>query len=684
MKTEILRKKQVGHKIRLLRWTQEIRQLCSDNASRSKVRIALKELEKQFEKLRLLQEELEEGLSLNDLEKEIDEFGTLENEILEIRCIAEDFIENQTDEKRTETMKNGIDASVNVRLPRYELPKFKGDVLEFTSFWEQFEDSIHSRQDISDSAKFSYLRSCLSGSALAAVNGLSLTAANYFAAIEILKNRFGRKDVVIQNHIRKLLEVEPCVKPSAENLQHLHDHLNLHVRALGALGKDLTSSQLTVAEVMMELFKLKLPIEIRKKWEEEYFVDMSKSSDLTSFFAFLQKQVRIEQSVVVTPKSESVRISKEKEANVDAGKIWTTASLNAKIEPRMNSCAICDGAHSIFHCQIFMEAKSEERRKWCEKRCLCFCCLHKGHPVKWCTRKKQCGEAGCTENHHRLLHQSGTTENLEPETDQIYDEGDKVRESSEATDNAVLLAKSLTGKNILLQTADAFIENEDGERQLVMCLLDSGCQQSLIRKNIAEQIGLKGHTERVKITRLGDSCGQYEKTQRIKFCLKNANNKSESVSMEALCVPTICELPANPKLNAWKHLENVELADKFPRPAVEIDVLIGMDFYYEFMSNEILKGDEKEPYVINSRLGWILAGPIPTITTEENETMLLSKFENEATSFWKNSITYDGDRKTSKRSQEMGKVVSRSKDTATLYEPILKENLGNGIDEVRW
>ncbi|KRY44457.1 hypothetical protein T4D_30, partial [Trichinella pseudospiralis] len=65
---------------------------------------------------------LEEGLSLDDLEKEIDEFRTLEQEILEIRSIAEDFIEEMTDGKKAEIVKNGSDVNVSVRLPRHELP----------------------------------------------------------------------------------------------------------------------------------------------------------------------------------------------------------------------------------------------------------------------------------------------------------------------------------------------------------------------------------------------------------------------------------------------------------------------------------------------------------------------------------------------------------------------------------
>ncbi|KRY25192.1 hypothetical protein T4A_163, partial [Trichinella pseudospiralis] len=62
----------------------------------------------------------------------------------------------------------------------------------------------------------------------------------------------------------------------------------------------LNSSRITAAEILMELFKLKLPIAIRKKWEEEIFTDEAKGSDLDLFFSFLLKQVRIEQSVVKT------------------------------------------------------------------------------------------------------------------------------------------------------------------------------------------------------------------------------------------------------------------------------------------------------------------------------------------------------------------------------------------------
>ncbi|KRY44566.1 hypothetical protein T03_418, partial [Trichinella britovi] len=611
----------------------------------------------------------------------------------------------------------------SVRLPRHELPKFHGDILEFTAFWEQFEDCIHTRRDFSDSAKFSYLRSSLIGSALAEINSLSLTAANYDAAIEILKNRFGRKDLVIQNHIRKLLEVEPCVKTSPENLQVLHDELNLHVRALVARGKDLNTSQITAEEILMELFKLKPPIAIRKKWEEEIFTDEAKSSDLDLFFSFLLKQGRIEESVVKTQTLGQPRLTKAMKTTATAERVTTTTALKAKIEPRLNSCAVCNGEHTIFQCDQFLRATPDERWSLCSKRGLCFHCLYKGHLANRCSRRKPCGEAGCTLKHRRLLHQPETKE-MTPVKDQIAVEDHRSSGDSKTPDHAVLLAKSTTRKNILLQTANAFIENEDGERQMVMCLLDSGCQQSLVRKKIADLIGLKGHPEHVKITRLGDSCGQHKRLQRVKFRLKDVRNDRKGLSMEALCVPTICKLSANPNLKDWKYLQSFDLADQFPRPAAEIDVLIGMDFYHKFATNETIKGGENGPHAMESPLGGILSGPIATNADEgvvmfseietENDDETLQKFwrldslgiqepsdeVHDTNSFLKDSIHYDGSRYVVElpwinnvkmlpdnfelawtRLQQTERAMLKNPDVATAYRQTLKDYLDNNIIE---
>ena len=84
--------------------------------------------------------------------------------------------------------------SQNVKLPKLDLPKYAGDVLEWQSFWEMFKASVHDT-DLPEVTKFSYLRSLLEGEAATCISGLPLRAANYDAACKILADRFGRKEL---------------------------------------------------------------------------------------------------------------------------------------------------------------------------------------------------------------------------------------------------------------------------------------------------------------------------------------------------------------------------------------------------------------------------------------------------------------------------------------------------------
>ncbi len=79
--------------------------------------------------------------------------------------------------------------SCKAKLPKLSLVKFKGQITKWNTFWDSFESAIHNNQDISKVDKFNYLNSVLEGPALRAIQGLTLTGANYDAAIDILKDR---------------------------------------------------------------------------------------------------------------------------------------------------------------------------------------------------------------------------------------------------------------------------------------------------------------------------------------------------------------------------------------------------------------------------------------------------------------------------------------------------------------
>ena len=73
---------------------------------------------------------------------------------------------------------------------------------------------MHNNDTLTDVHKFNYLRSLLERLAYEAIAGLTLSAANYKEAIEILKKRFGNKQLIVSKH----MEVRSVWKLSLENM----------------------------------------------------------------------------------------------------------------------------------------------------------------------------------------------------------------------------------------------------------------------------------------------------------------------------------------------------------------------------------------------------------------------------------------------------------------------------------
>ena len=97
------------------------------------------------------------------------------------------------------------------RLPKLYLPKFRGNVTKWNTFWDSFQSAVHRNEGISNIDKFNYLKSVLEGDAARAIQGLTLTEANYDAAVKLLQERFGRPQQIISAHMDQLLKVPPGV-----------------------------------------------------------------------------------------------------------------------------------------------------------------------------------------------------------------------------------------------------------------------------------------------------------------------------------------------------------------------------------------------------------------------------------------------------------------------------------------
>ena len=132
--------------------------------------------------------------------------------------------------------------------------------MKWSTFWDSYESAIHKNDELTDVDKFNYLRSFLEGTALEAIAGLTLSAANYQEAVELLQKRFGNKSLIISIHMETLLNMEsPTSDQSLKELRHLHDTVESHLRSLKTLGVEPTSYGVMLTPVLLA----KLPPELR-------------------------------------------------------------------------------------------------------------------------------------------------------------------------------------------------------------------------------------------------------------------------------------------------------------------------------------------------------------------------------------------------------------------------------------
>ena len=64
-------------------------------------------------------------------------------------------------------------------------------------------------------------------------------------------------------------------------------------------------------------------------------------------------------------------------------------------------------------------------------------------------------------------------------------------------------------------------------------------------------------------------------------------------------------------VQAYPHLKGLPLADFQTESSVlDVDILVGLDSYWLFMTGGCIKADSGGPVALESRLGWVLSGEL--------------------------------------------------------------------------
>ncbi|KAK9694405.1 Protein of unknown function (DUF1759) [Popillia japonica] len=124
-------------------------------------------------------------------------------------------------------------AVVNVKLPKIELPQFDGDYTSWQQFYDGFLAMIHNNNSLSNVQKLCYLKSQLRGEPANMLSSLKTIDSNYETAFNALCKRYNKKRLIIDNHVRKILMLEPIAsytKDSHIKLRNFINHLENNMR----------------------------------------------------------------------------------------------------------------------------------------------------------------------------------------------------------------------------------------------------------------------------------------------------------------------------------------------------------------------------------------------------------------------------------------------------------------------
>ena len=106
--------------------------------------------------------------------------------------------------------------------------------MKWTEFWDTFETTTDQNESLSDIENLKYLNSKLTGEAKQAVSGILLSNENYRVAIDLLKERFGDKQTVINSHYSELINLTHASN-NTKSMRSLYDQME---KSLDALNQD--------------------------------------------------------------------------------------------------------------------------------------------------------------------------------------------------------------------------------------------------------------------------------------------------------------------------------------------------------------------------------------------------------------------------------------------------------------
>jgi hypothetical protein len=577
-----LKRKREEIKQRLARTFKFVEDFTSDqNINSIKTREnAVRDALDEFNKV---QDQIEDNVSIAELEAQTNERIEFENIYFETMTAIATAIESYDKTKVAATNNNQNSTAIQshqnskINLPVIQIPEFSGHFEKWLSFRDVFQSLIHNNNNLNSIEKMHYLKSSLSGDALHTIENLAISGANYDEAWSLLEKRYGNERLIVQAHIRKILNSPAINKCTAASLRQLSDDVRSNLAALKALNRPVQHWD----DILVTIIPDKLDFHSNREWQGKLGNEMPDSKTLLDFL-----ESRYQHVASITASSAN-QTSQEKSGQNKSSK--HQSSSNSVIINKQ-SCAFCKKTnHSLHQCTSFLRLSTDEKLKQVISLKLCENCLRSNHSTANCKSNNTCRD--CKSRHHTLLHGTKT---------QIND--------SVPSTSTVSHCNAQHSENLLL-TAVVLVKDCHEKYHQCRALLDAGSQSNFITRHLTNKLKLKTIPITHKI--IGINAQPSNVTESVNISIKSICNDYGS-NLNCLVLSKITgNLPLTSFSKEGLRIpQHLELADKAFNVKGPIDLLLGTGLFLSLLKDGQISLQNGHLRLQNTHLGWVLGGQL--------------------------------------------------------------------------
>ncbi|GFQ73131.1 integrase catalytic domain-containing protein [Trichonephila clavata] len=570
------------------------------------------------EELKLIDSQIESLIQVDQIEVEFESIEEYKEKITRTRFKTRKLIQKISKGSNVNNSWQDSNISLNstspdetqtkekerIKLPKLTIPKFYGEISEWLNFWNAFKSAIHENDNVCKIDKFNYLRSFLGGSAFSLIDGLELTAEHYDHSIDILKERFGNKKVLINVHIDKLLQTSPLKNSNdVKSFRSLFNHIQKNIRSLESLSVKKDSYSSILVPILTKLLPPDLLLEYNK------LPSNTSDCEIDILTDFLSSQLTARERTFLNINNSIPEMKPRTKMNHTEYRRQPTASMliNESVPSRKiendQICLFCkSNRHSAVSC-INNHLSLEEKVEICKRAGSCFRCLNhknkKRHLSSSCRANVKCDL--CSGRHVTVM---------------CMGKGKAREDFSKTENNDSALSNASIRKRVMLQTIIVKISGAK-QKHMIRLIIDSGSSGSYISEFAARKLQLKDIGHETVVHGLFGGLQKKEKHKKYVINLSNVDN-SFDCALNVMEQKTICA--PIPKLENMKLIEEIkncgiDLSDLtvnenfclYESNVNEIHGLIGADYAGKLFTGEI-KNLPSGLVAMNTYFGWTIMG----------------------------------------------------------------------------